>query len=66
MKATNANSKVESPCRSTPDRKAVTSDRINSDQFSTPTEVLNIIEPIATSAFAETQPSIPTDEPRKA
>ena len=66
MEATNANSKVESPCRSTPDRKAAKSDKINSVQFSTPTEVLDIIEPIATLAFAKTQPSILTDESRKA
>ena len=58
----NTNSKVEYPSRATPDREAVTPGQIISDQVSTPTEVMNIKEPIAISALTETQPSNPTDE----
>ena len=61
----NANSKVKSPIWATPDREAVTSESLNYDHFSTPTEVLDTKKTIATSAFTETQPSQPTDESRR-
>ena len=57
--------KVESPSRATPDREAVTSERINHNQFSTPTEVLDIKKPIATLAITETHPSRAADKPRR-
>ena len=56
----NDNSKVEALIRSNPEREAITSERLNSDQFSTPAEVL-----MAESGFTESQPSTPTDEPKR-